>query len=254
VYNNVEDENNLLDITLEEMIQTFETSMQKTSAGTITVEFLGGEPFLFINRLENICEYIVTNYPNHKFRFITSTNGTIYSDRVIDIIEKYNILLCISIDGNKVSHNSNRIMRTGKGSYDYIVDNINNFVKSGRNPIAHFTINRLNIGYLKEGITNLINLGFKRIEFGFVSADYNIIRDQYINLMTEYIISGYFNKHQIIVENMCNTNVKAYFTIQNKDGNGQLISEERFNSDKLTERQKVDIKLAELYHQYENQY
>jgi sulfatase maturation enzyme AslB (radical SAM superfamily) len=238
------------DSTIDDIIRIFDESMLHITGRSITVELLGGEPFLFIDRLNQICKYIIDHYSEYKFKFVTSTNGMMYSDEIINTIKKYNILLCISIDGNKLSHNINRILKNGKGSYDYIIDNIGKFIKSGINLIAHCTLNKSNIGYLKESINNLVSIGFKRIEFGFVSDDFNIIRDHYMSIMKQLIYDNYFIDNEITIENINTVNVNSHYVISTKDCNGQLLSEQKYDDTKLTERNKVDQELSMIYQEY----
>lgn len=93
-------------------------------------DFIGGEPFLEIDLINKICDYLKTEMfrRNHhwfdSYRFSLTTNGINYdSKRVQDFISKNkeHISITITIDGTKKKHDLNRIWKGDgpeKGSYD----------------------------------------------------------------------------------------------------------------------------------------
>lgn len=99
-------------------------------------DFIGGEPFLEIDLIEKICDYIKTELfrLNHhwfnSYRFSFSTNGINYhSDKIQDFIKKNisHLSIGITIDGTRRKHDLNRIWKSvipEKGSYDDVVKNI----------------------------------------------------------------------------------------------------------------------------------
>lgn len=96
-------------------------------------DFIGGEPFIEIELINKICDYIkIRMYElNHpwfeNYRFSFSTNGILYSDeRIQHFIEKNKTHLSIGItlDGTKKKHDLQRVYPNGKGSYDDVVKNI----------------------------------------------------------------------------------------------------------------------------------
>ena len=92
---------------------------------TVSFEFIGGEPFLEIDLIDEICDYIKTSLfsLNHKwfnnYVFGFSTNGLNYdSDKVQKFIakNKTHLSIGITIDGTKRKHDLNRVYKnTGKG-------------------------------------------------------------------------------------------------------------------------------------------
>lgn len=53
-----------------------------------------------------------------------TTNGTLMTEDVIEFLVKYEFNLMISLDGDKKSHDINRRFKTGKGSFDIILENL----------------------------------------------------------------------------------------------------------------------------------
>lgn len=103
---------------------------------SVVWDFIGGEPFLEIDLIDRICDYLKTQLfmKNHKwfnsYRFNFSTNGINYdSDAVQKFIAKNrdHLSIGITIDGTKRKHDLNRIWKgqfPEQGSYDDVVKNI----------------------------------------------------------------------------------------------------------------------------------
>lgn len=87
---------------------------------SVTWDFIGGEPFLEIDLIDKICDYIKTEMYrlNHhwfnSYRFSFSTNGINYNtDKVQSFIQKNltHLSIGITIDGTKRKHDLNRIWK-----------------------------------------------------------------------------------------------------------------------------------------------
>lgn len=100
---------------------------------SVVWDFIGGEPFLEIDLIDKISDYIkeqmyLTNHPwfdNYVFNF--STNGLLYSSKAVQNYiakNKRHVSIGISVDGNKVKHDLQRVYQNGKGSYDDVVKNV----------------------------------------------------------------------------------------------------------------------------------
>ena len=103
---------------------------------SVVWDFIGGEPFLEIDLIDEICDYIKIELfrRNHhwfnSYRFSFSTNGINYdSEKVQRFIEKNksHLSIGITIDGTRKKHDLNRIWKGDgpeRGSYDDVVRNI----------------------------------------------------------------------------------------------------------------------------------
>lgn len=144
-------------------------------------DFIGGEPFLEIDLIDRICDYIkmqtyALNHPwfdNYRFNF--STNGINYdSPQVQQFIEKNksHISIGITIDGTKRKHDLNRVYKgSEKGSYDDVVRNIplwqSQFPWSG----TKVTISSADIPYICESVLHLYDLGIHQVNINCVFED-----------------------------------------------------------------------------------
>ena len=101
---------------------------------SVVWDFIGGEPFLEIDLIDKICDYLKIEMYRHNhhwfnsYRFSFSTNGINYhTDKVQRFIEKNqsHLSVGITIDGTKQKHDLNQVWKDGEsGSYDDVVKNI----------------------------------------------------------------------------------------------------------------------------------
>lgn len=135
--------------------------------------FIGGEPFLQIDLIEQVTDYIIsTMLKNNDDRilftkFLICSNGTLYfNKKVQDYLAKYSgwVSLSISIDGNKELHDSCRIFPDGTGSYDLAIAAAKHYKElTGDFPTTKITLSPNNIAYLFEAAKNLIDVGYRFI-------------------------------------------------------------------------------------------
>jgi len=96
----------------------------------ITICFYGGEALLSKRKIEQIINLLETNHPDIYFVFSISSNGLLLNKSNIEwICNTPNLKIVITIDGDKVMHDKNRVTHNGKGSFDIIMQNLNTFQK-----------------------------------------------------------------------------------------------------------------------------
>ena len=90
------------------------------------IVFFGGEPLLNPKIIDIICarfkQYKAQNKISYIPLFVIVTNGTVLSDEIIDLIQRHIDLVCVSIDGEKEFHDSNRVFKDGTGSFEKVSD------------------------------------------------------------------------------------------------------------------------------------
>lgn len=149
-------------------------------------DFIGGEPFLEIELLDQICDYIKIQLfkLNHRwfnaFRFNFSTNGINYdSKKVQEFINKNkeHLSIGITIDGTERKHNLNRIykqtdaqkiMGEEVGSYADVVRNIPLWLQQFPNGNTKVTISSADIPYICESVIHLFTLGIHEVDINCV--------------------------------------------------------------------------------------
>ena len=160
---------------------------------SVVWDFIGGEPFLEIELIDNICDYLKKEMyrRNHhwfnSYRFSFSTNGINYhTKKVQKFIEKNktHLSIGITIDGTKRKHDMNRIWKTPemeqgiqpkaeeeKGSYDDVVKNIPLWLSQFPGAATKVTIASPDIPYIKESVLHLYGLGIKEVNINCVFED-----------------------------------------------------------------------------------
>lgn len=172
-------------------------------------DFIGGEPFLEIELIDKICDYIRTELyrRNHhwfdSYRFSFSTNGINYhSQEVQDFIKKNHnhLSIGITIDGTKKKHDLNRIWKgvsPEKGSYEDVVKNIPLWLTQFPNAGTKVTISSADIPYICESVMHLYSLGIHEVNINVVfedvwnEGDDKLFEEQLISL-ADKIIDGEF--------------------------------------------------------------
>lgn len=150
---------------------------------SVVWDFIGGEPFLEIDLIDKICDYIkleLYRRQHHWFesyRFSFSTNGINYDSQKVQKFVKKNInhlSVGITIDGTKRKHDLNRIWKGNgaeKGSYDDVVRNIPLWLRQFPGAATKVTISSADIQYIKESVLHLYSLGIHEVNINCVFED-----------------------------------------------------------------------------------
>lgn len=148
---------------------------------SVVFDFIGGEPFLEIELIDKVCDYIKTEMfrLNHhwfnSFRFSFSTNGINYHEKKIqDFINKNrnHLSIGITIDGTQMKHDLNRIYKvSSKGSYQDVVKNIPLWLQQFPNAVTKVTISSPDIPYISESVIHLYSLGIHEVNINCVFED-----------------------------------------------------------------------------------
>ena len=193
------------------------------SEGSVVWDFIGGEPFIEIDLIDQICDYLKTEMfrLNHhwfnSYRFSFATNGINYhTDKVQKFIKKnrQHLSIGITIDGTKRKHDLNRIWKTKdmekgimpkpeeeRGSYDDVVKNIPLWLSQFPDDSTKVTISSADIPYIKESVLHLYSLGIKEVNINVVfenvwqEGDDSKFEEQLISLADDIIDGGYYENY-----------------------------------------------------------
>lgn len=132
----------------------------------LKLEFFGGEPLMI--PFELIKKTILygekkANKIDRKIDFIVTTNGIFLDKEKIKFFKEHNVLLILSLDGLKKSHNINRPQIGNKDSYSLIIKNLPLIFKERLNCYCYTVISPKTVSRLYDNIAGLIKLGFKNI-------------------------------------------------------------------------------------------
>lgn len=148
---------------------------------SVVWDFIGGEPFLEIDLIDKICDYIKTEMYrlNHKwfnsYRLSFATNGLNYhTPKVQEFIKKNisHLSVGITIDGTELLHDMNRVYKnSNKGSYKDVVKNIPLWLSQFPEGATKVTIASNNIPYITDSVLHLFELGIKDVNINCVFED-----------------------------------------------------------------------------------
>ena len=178
---------------------------------SVTWDFIGGEPFLEIELIDKICDYLklrmfeLNHHWFNSYRFNFSTNGINYGTKAVqDYIKKNlsHLSIGITIDGTELKHDLNRVYKvTGKGSYQDVVKYIPLWLEQFPNAGTKVTISSADIPYIKESVLHLYSLGIKQVNINVVfedvwqEGDDKRFEEQLMSLADEIIDKGYYKDY-----------------------------------------------------------
>lgn len=93
-------------------------------AEEVYIGFYGGEPLLEFHMMKELIAYAKEVLEGKKIQFMLSTNSVLMNEEIISYIEQEQINLLISLDGPKEINDLNRVMADGSGTFDYIIEKI----------------------------------------------------------------------------------------------------------------------------------
>jgi uncharacterized protein len=99
-------------------------SAQECGIGHIAVALHGGEPLMLgKERFAECCAILRREIGRHcNLRLIVQTNGLLLDDEWIDLLARGGCYIGLSIDGMKESHDSVRMDKKRRGTYDRVID------------------------------------------------------------------------------------------------------------------------------------
>ena len=180
---------------------------------SVVWDFIGGEPFLEIDLIDKLCDYIklqlyqLNHHWFNSYRFSFSTNGINYdSEKVQKFIKKNknHLSIGITIDGTKRKHDLNRIWKGSdpeKGSYEDVVRNIPLWLSQFPFGGTKVTISSADIPYIKESVLHLYSLGIHEVFINVVfedvwkEGDDELFEQQLIELADAIIDNGYYSDY-----------------------------------------------------------
>lgn len=189
---------------------------------SVVWDFIGGEPFLEIDLIDRICDYLKVemfrrdHHWFNSYRFSLATNGINYSsDKVQRFVSKNldHLDIGISIDGTKQKHDLNRIWKnlevengimpeseSERGSYDDVVKSVPLWLSQFPNAGTKVTVSSADIPYIKESVLHLYSLGIHEVNINCVfedvwkDGDDLLFEEQLVSLADEIIDKGLYKE------------------------------------------------------------
>lgn len=140
----------------------------------INITFLGGEPLLnkkLIYEFINIIDHKHSKI-KHKFKYAITTNGILLDSGLIKLFKENSFDVSISIDGDRETHNLNRVSKSGEDVYDDIVSNMQLLHNRNIDFSVRMTVSVNNVAKLYQNVCYFYDMGVKKINVGIDNMGY----------------------------------------------------------------------------------
>lgn len=166
--------------TADQTLQFLETLMQQQHYDGIWLNFHGGEPMLNAD----IIKYITDETERRGYRIYTSmtTNCSVRDAEICDYIDE----LTVSLDGDQTVHDRNRVTRTGKGTFQLVIDNARYYLEHAENTRLRMVVRSDNVSNLARSVQYLYGLGFRVIIPGLDYFDPDWTEALFDQLLEQY--------------------------------------------------------------------
>ncbi len=96
-----------------------------TLSKKISISFYGGEPLLNFRLIKQAVEYADKKFAGRRLRYAMTTNLSILTDEMIEIIRTHDFFVTVSLDGSAYLHNKNRrFLKNGAETHEMVVKNL----------------------------------------------------------------------------------------------------------------------------------
>jgi len=134
----------------------------------VNLTFLGGEPLLNrpVIRAATIRAREIAGERDVRVSFSITTNGTQLTEDDADFFEQHGFAVTVSLDGAGAAHDRQRPFRSGRGSYDRVIERVMPLLERQRRMqvSARVTVTPQNLG-LRETLDAFVALGFHSVGF-----------------------------------------------------------------------------------------
>ena len=190
----------------------------KTPSPSIKIEFQGGEPTLNWATLKESVLYAkkINKKYQKRLDFVVCTNLVQVNTQQLMFFKEHGIHISTSLDGSRDLHDKNRVLRDGRGTYDAVLNNINNaFEILNRDEVnALMTTTIDNIDHLQDVIAEYVRLGLSGIfirslnPYGFAAID-----AEHLGYPVEHFVENFEKALNFIIQlNLNGTRFVEFYT------------------------------------------
>lgn len=133
------------------------------------ISFFGGEPLLELDLMREAIALAreIEKRKGGKIpaRFSMTTNGTLVTPEVLEMLRKERFHLVFSLDGCRESHELTRPFPGGRSSYDLIVENLKRAMVAIPSVETITVIDPVNVHLLPRSFESLMELGVRNLNF-----------------------------------------------------------------------------------------
>lgn len=133
------------------------------------IRFHGGEPLLNFKVIQYISRAMKDKLDGH-VSFEMTTNGTVMNPEIMQFI-KDNVRLSVSIDGDRLSNDLQRVDKLGEGTFERVNQTMERLTKQEIPFMIRMTVNTANVKHLYENYKYFYEQGYRNIGFSEDESD-----------------------------------------------------------------------------------
>ncbi len=160
----------------------------------IILYWFGGEPLLELNRIKYVMEQgqRICEQRNCCIESFMTTNGYLLNESRIQQLKKLGLYgVQITIDGNKETHNTKRILAGGQGTYEQVLQNLILCLKCGIRVILRMNVSDENAADISELLNSIPKEYRSDVMVSIANIFQNEEKSDVFPLMKQVMESGY---------------------------------------------------------------
>jgi len=184
-------------ISIEKTLPQLKFFIEKLKDGQkFTISFVGGEPLLYPEAVQNICQYVTDLKKTKNFVPVFSliTNATLVTEQVAQALKPYNLHVTVSMDGEAKTNDIMRPTKNNQSSTELTLQGLQELKKIHTNLGSlgvSAVVNKQNMNIV-ETYKYFQSLGFDWYEFNYDYSDKSdAANDNYIQQMQELAAYAY---------------------------------------------------------------
>ena len=165
---------------------------------TATLQFYGGEPLC---NWEMVKYFIQKSKYMFPFEISIITNGTLVTDEMLDLFERYDVGIGMSVDGiKKVTDMHRRFKASSKSVYDEVVESIKKISSRKIRLALSVTITDELLRHQDDILENMVHLNVANINYNLLHEHaFNSRMLDYYSEATDFIIKSHNKLHSLKV-------------------------------------------------------
>ncbi len=184
-------------MSLEKTLPQLMQYLEKLEEGDLFhINFLGGEPLLYPEAVNAVAQFVDERARTKKFlaKFVITTNGTLITDRVIEILCKHQMHVNVSIDGPATINDRVRPGKSGQGVTERVLAGLKKLsgCKSQLSSLGVTGVFDRNNLFLDEAYGLYRDLNVDWYEFNFSHTETDLAASKVFAEKFEFLIDAAF--------------------------------------------------------------
>jgi uncharacterized protein len=160
------------------------------------ISYFGGEPLLRFGQIRELTDYAQAKGAEvgKSMHFRISTNGTLFDEEILEYCRDQNILFAVSLDGDRQAHDAQRILPSGKGSFELIDEKLDMILEYNPYTVVTSVITPATVSRLLSSIEYMWAKGIRyfvhQLDYthpDWTRADLETLADSYRQLAGFYL-------------------------------------------------------------------